>query len=182
MSENDLDELAAAEALANSLDVSDSEEDSGSSSNEAEVVQDRSKRKTSADEQNVLSVSTEDRQEVKSAAGNGQKLTDLFLSLDTSALRLVHAHSDMEEEEDEEEDDDEQPKQTDGRAVSAIENTLTATATRREASGIGVDFHEEEFLMVEEFMMEDVAGGQEDPLMPAEEFQTEEVRRLCRLA
>jgi hypothetical protein len=120
-SSHELAELAAAEALASSLDVSDSEEEDSESS------ADESAAPAVTFPKSLPSFETEEsRLEIKSTESGAGKLTDLFLSVDAKAHVV-----DVEEEE--EEDDVEEVEEEDIRrtgsagdiaAFQGIENIL----------------------------------------------------------
>jgi len=168
-SSNELEELAAAEALANSIDVSSDseEEDSDESSSDETAVQSEAVRKPLSQ----LALGPEqggdlhlDSQSVKSGAGN---LTDLFLSLDTSAVGFARAHMEVEEEE----EDDVEEMESEGVQAGSV----GGGAKRVGGEEYSMDLEEEE-----EDMMRDVAAaaGLQDSALQEVGFRTEEVPYL----
>jgi hypothetical protein len=115
-SSHELAELAAAEALASSLDVSDSEEEDSDESAGPEAV-------TFPKAVPPAHFETEgSRLEVKSTESGAGQLTDLFL--DTGAVRFTQAHVvDVEEEEEEDEDDVQEMEEEDSRRTGSAGDT-----------------------------------------------------------
>jgi hypothetical protein len=104
-SSHELAELAAAEALASSLDVSDSEEEDSESSAD-ELAGPEAVTFPKAVPPAAHFETEESRLEISSTeSGGAGKLTDLFLSVDTGAVRFTQAHVVDVEEEEEDEDD-----------------------------------------------------------------------------
>ena len=102
MSTDDVEELAALEALARSIDVSDSE-DSESSSEETEAV-------------SPPTAPAAEAQTIQPAAAS-HRLTDLFLSLDTSSIQFSQSFIEEEVDDDEEEEEEEEEKKEPEKAV-----------------------------------------------------------------
>ncbi len=128
-SSHELAELAAAEALASSLDVSDSEEeDSESSADESARPETVTGTFPKSLPKGVPSAAhfeaEESRLEIKSTESADGKLTDLFLSVDSGAVRFTQAHVvDVEEEEEEDEDDVQEMEEEDSRRTGSAGDT-----------------------------------------------------------
>jgi hypothetical protein len=120
-SSHELAELAAAEALASSLDVSDSEEEDSDESAGPEAVT-FPKSLPKAVPPSAPFETEESRLEIKSTESGAGQLTDLFLSVDTKAHVV-----DVEEEE-EEEDDVEEVEEDDVEEVEEEDSRLTGSA------------------------------------------------------
>ena len=132
MSTDDVEELAALEALARSIDVSDSE-DSESSSEETEAV-------------SPPTAPAAEAQTIQPAAAS-HRLTDLFLSLDTSSIQFSQSFIEEEVDDDEEEEKKEPEKAVvrDTTAVLQVNSSSYRTAVVVEEGGgqeemsIGID-------------------------------------------
>ena len=111
MSTDDVEELAALEALARSIDVSDSE-DSESSSEETEAV-------------SPPTAPAAEAQTVQPAAAS-HRLTDLFLSLDTSSIQFSQSFIEEEVDDDEEEMDDDEEEEEKKEPEKAVVRDTTA--------------------------------------------------------
>jgi hypothetical protein len=123
-SSHELAELAAAEALASSLDVSDSEEEDSESSADESAVTTFPKSLPKAVPPAAHVEAVESRLEIKSTEAGAGKLTDLFLSVDSGAVRFTQAHVvDVEEEGEEEEDDVEEVEEEYSRRTGSDGDT-----------------------------------------------------------
>ena len=111
MSTDDVEELAALEALARSIDVSNSE-DSESSSEETEAV-------------SPPTAPAAEAQTIQPAAAS-HRLTDLFLSLDTSSIQFSQSFIEEEVDDDEEEMDDDEEEEEKKEPEKAVVRDTTA--------------------------------------------------------
>ena len=111
MSTDDVEELAALEALARSIDVSDSE-DSESSSEETEAV-------------SPPTAPAAEAQTIQPAAAS-HRLTDLFLSLDTSSIQFSQSFIEEEVDDEEEEMDDDEEEEEKKEPEKAVVRDTTA--------------------------------------------------------
>ena len=111
MSTDDVEELAALEALARSIDVSDSE-DSETSTEETEAV-------------SPPTAPAAEAQTVQPAAAS-HRLTDLFLSLDTSSIQFSQSFIEEEVDDDEEEMDDDEEEEEKKEPEKAVVRDTTA--------------------------------------------------------
>ncbi len=122
-SSHELAELAAAEALASSLDVSDSEEEDSDESACPEAVTFPESLPKAVPPAHFET--EESRLEISSTESGAGKLTDLFLSVDSGAVRFTQAHVvDVgEEEEEEDEDDVQEVEEEDSRRTGSDGDT-----------------------------------------------------------
>jgi hypothetical protein len=118
-SSHELAELAAAEALASSLDVSDSEEEDSDESAGPEAVTFPKAVPPAAHFE-----AEESRLEINSTeSGGAGRLTDLFLSVDSGSARFTQAHVIDVEEEEEDEDDVEEVEEEYSRRTGSDGDT-----------------------------------------------------------
>jgi hypothetical protein len=140
MSTDELEELVALEALASSVDISESE-DSESASEDDEARPPTAEAVTEKTEKEISF-----QPEAKPKASH--KLTDLFLSLDTSAIQFARLGND-EEEEEEDEDEEAEPCDAGERGGGG------GGGGEVQETSIGIDIEEEQPVVLAEMIVEE---------------------------